>query len=75
VLTPKAFLNINILSITKIKIKAESAVNGTRVIKISTATGEFFFSVMAQEQAEWMARILWAKMAAMGKQCPLNDAF
>jgi hypothetical protein len=49
--------------------------NGTRVIKISTATGEFFFSVMAQDQAEWMARILWAKMAAMGKQCPLNDIF
>ena len=30
---------------------------------------------MAQDQAEWMARILWAKMAAMGKQCPLNDVF
>ena len=67
VLTPKAFLNINILLINKMKIKAESHINGTRMIKISTATGDFFFSVMAQDQAEWMTRILWAKLAAMGR--------
>jgi len=35
-LTAETFMNIRIASITKLKIKAESRIGGTRMIKIST---------------------------------------
>ena len=75
VLTPENFLNIKIINMTKIKIKAESQVNGTRMIKISTNTEDFFFSVYVQEQRELMAALIWAKLASMGRTCPFNDPF
>ena len=36
-LTAETFLNIKILDITKMKVKAESEINGTKIIKICTA--------------------------------------
>ena len=30
---------------------------------------------MAQDQVEWTSRILWAKLASMGKQCDFNEVF
>ena len=53
------------------KVKAESQLNGTRIIKISTNIQDYFFSVMLQDQQEWMVRILWAKLTSMGKMCNL----
>jgi hypothetical protein len=74
-LTAETFFNIKILGITKMKIKAQSEVKGTRLIKISTHHQDFFFSVMAQEQIEWMTRILWAKMASMNRVISVTETF
>lgn len=35
-LTAEEFLNIKVVNIIKMKVKAESQINGTRVIKLST---------------------------------------
>lgn len=74
-LTADTFMNIKIAQITKLKIKAESRINGTRMIKISTGLQEHFFSVMAQDQIEWMSKLVWVKLASMGKICNINDNF
>lgn len=74
-LTTDTFMNIKIASITKIKIKAESRISGTKMIKISTTGQDYLFSVVAQEQIEWMSKLIWAKLAFMGKQCNINDNY
>lgn len=45
------------------------------MIKITTTTQDFFISVLLEQQAEWMARIIWAKLASLGKSCNVNELF
>jgi hypothetical protein len=71
ILTAKSFMNIEISAITKLKIKAESQVNGTRMLKICTDKGDHFFSVRVEEQAEWMMKLVWAKLISMGVMCKI----
>ena len=76
VLTAQSFLNIKVFDITKLKIKAECQLSGTRLIKICTKNGqEHFFCVRAQDQADWMMKIVWAKLNSMGVRCKIMDQF
>ena len=45
------------------------------MIKISTVGQDYFFSVAMQEQIEWMSKIVWAKLASMGKVCNVIDHY
>ncbi len=36
---------------------------------------DHLFSVIAQEQIEWMSKLIWAKINSMGKKCNLNDNY
>lgn len=65
-LTSQHFINLPLKAIDKIKIKAESQMKGTRVIKICSGTNEFFYSVPAQHQIQWMLNLFYAKMTVMG---------
>lgn len=68
-ITNEAFLDIDIASITKLKVKAESKMPGTRMLKISTIGQDYFFSIMVEQQVEWMASLVAAKLASLGKVC------
>jgi hypothetical protein len=61
-----SFIGIPINAITKVKVKAESRIPGTRLLKISTNQSDFFFSVAAEQQSEWMTKLIWAKLTSMG---------
>lgn len=45
------------------------------MIKITTKNQDFFFSVIPEQQVEWMSRIIWAKLASLGKTCNVNEIF
>jgi hypothetical protein len=68
-------MQTKITNITKMKIKLESCMNNTRMIKLTTTSGDLFFSVFAQEQPEWMARITWAKLATIGHIANLTEPY
>ena len=69
-------MNIKVVDITKLKIKAESQVPGTKMIKICTKNNqEYFFSVREKDQADWMMKIVWAKLNSMGIRCKIVDQF
>jgi hypothetical protein len=59
----------------KIKIKGNSEINLTRLIKISTFSAECFFSVFENQHVELGTKLIWAKLATMGKQCRLDEPF
>lgn len=65
-ITHSAFVGIPIASITKMKVKAESKIPGGKMLKISTYERDYFFSVQAEEQIEWMTKLLLAKLATLG---------
>jgi hypothetical protein len=59
----------------KIKIKGQSEINLTRLIKISTYSGDTFFSVLENQQIELGTKIIWAKLTTMGKHSRLDQPF
>jgi hypothetical protein len=58
-------MNIPLSSITKLKIKAESSLRGTKLLKISAGNNDFFFSVRAQDQLQWTLALIYQKMITM----------
>jgi hypothetical protein len=75
ILTSNSFMNIRVQNILKLKIKAESQVNGTRMLKITDRTGDHFFCVRVEEQVEWMMKIVWAKLISMGVMCKIVSQY
>jgi hypothetical protein len=63
-------MNIPLSSITKLKIKAESSLRGTKLLKISAGSNDFFFSVRAQDQLQWTLALIYQKMITMGQGPP-----
>ena len=76
VLTADSFMKIKIHEITKVKVKADSHIAGTRMLKICTSKNEeFFFCVRKEEQADWMMKIVWAKLNSMGVRTKIAHHF
>lgn len=72
-LTVRAFLGFNIENINKIKIKLASHVPNTRIIKISVnGRGDVFIAVPTQDHAQWMCRLIWARLNRIGRPCNQN---
>ncbi len=62
--------------LSKIKVKHESHVPGTKVIKLTfDGHGDVFVSVPSQFQEEWMCQLIWVKLNSMGKSANLYDTF
>ena len=38
-------------------------------------SGDVMISVLASEQADWMCKIIWARLNRMGKACSINEPF
>ena len=75
-LTVNKFINLKISELTKIKIKYASEIPNTRIVKLTmNAEGDAFFSMFKQSQVECSCRIIWAKLAAVGRLCNINDSF
>lgn len=59
-------MSLPIEAINKIKIKAESQLQGTRVVKICAGAGEYFYSMPQQDQMKWMIGLIASKLQSLG---------